>query len=95
MRLPALIGLSRAMDMMLTGRPVKAKEAYEMGLANRVVPKGSGKYNMVFMNNYLKILSCLWYCNVFETTTLRMNFYVCFFLIRCYKYNVTICNGIA
>lgn len=39
-RLQALIGLSRAMDMILTGRPVHAQEALEMGLANRVVPKG-------------------------------------------------------
>src|SRR5207302_9047160 len=37
-RLPRLIGLSRAMDMILTGRPVGAAEALEMGLANRVVP---------------------------------------------------------
>jgi len=40
-RLPHLIGLSRAMDMILTGRPVNAKEALEFGLANRVVPKGT------------------------------------------------------
>ncbi len=39
-RLPRLIGLSRAMDMILTGRPVGAVEAVEMGLANRVVPAG-------------------------------------------------------
>ena len=36
-RLPRLIGLSRAMDMILTGRPVTAEEAYSWGLANRVV----------------------------------------------------------
>ena len=30
-RLPALIGLSRAMDMILTGRPVGAKEAFNIG----------------------------------------------------------------
>ena len=30
-RLPALIGLSRALDMILTGRPVHAKEAQEIG----------------------------------------------------------------
>jgi enoyl-CoA hydratase len=39
-RLPRLIGMSRALDMILTGRGVGAREAYEMGLANRVVPNG-------------------------------------------------------
>jgi enoyl-CoA hydratase/carnithine racemase len=39
-RLQAIIGLGRALDMILTGRPVGAKEALSMGLANRVVPKG-------------------------------------------------------
>ena len=40
-RLPRLIGLSRALDMILTGRPVAAAEALAMGLANRVVPDGT------------------------------------------------------
>jgi enoyl-CoA hydratase/carnithine racemase len=39
-RLQKVLGLGRAMDMILTGRPVDAKEAYAMGLANRVVRKG-------------------------------------------------------
>jgi len=39
-RLQAIVGLGRAMDMILTGRGVSAQEALTMGLANRVVPKG-------------------------------------------------------
>jgi enoyl-CoA hydratase len=42
-RLPRLIGLSRALDMILTGRAVDAKEALAMGLANRVVPAGQAR----------------------------------------------------
>lgn len=39
-RLPRLIGHSRALDMILTGREVGAREAFEWGLANRLVPAG-------------------------------------------------------
>ncbi|MEU4505102.1 crotonase/enoyl-CoA hydratase family protein [Streptomyces sp. NPDC024089] len=42
-RLPRLIGESRAMDMILTGRPVPAAEAYAVGLANRIVPPGEAR----------------------------------------------------
>jgi len=39
-RLPRLIGHSRALDMILTGREVGAREALDWGLANRLVPEG-------------------------------------------------------
>jgi enoyl-CoA hydratase len=42
-RLPRLIGLSQALDMILTGRAVDAHEAQRMGLANRVVPTGTAR----------------------------------------------------
>ena len=40
-RLPRLVGHGRAMDLLLTGRPVRATEALAMGLVNRVVPDGA------------------------------------------------------
>jgi enoyl-CoA hydratase len=42
-RLPRLIGESRAADMILTGRAVSAREAFDFGLANRIVAKGAAR----------------------------------------------------
>jgi enoyl-CoA hydratase len=42
-RLPRIVGLGRALDLILTGRPVAADEALAMGLANRVVEPGTSR----------------------------------------------------
>ncbi len=42
-RLPRVVGQGRALDMILTGRPVDAQEALAFGLANRVVPAGTAR----------------------------------------------------
>ncbi|HEX8958155.1 MAG TPA: crotonase/enoyl-CoA hydratase family protein [Burkholderiaceae bacterium] len=42
-RLPRLVGMGRALDMILTGRAVDAAEALQMGLVNRIVPPGEAR----------------------------------------------------
>ncbi len=42
-RLPRIVGLGRALDLILTGRPVAADEALRIGLADRVVPRGQAR----------------------------------------------------
>jgi len=42
-RLPQVVGLGRALDLILTGRPVSAAEAYQMGLVNRLVKNGDAR----------------------------------------------------
>lgn len=54
MRLQAVVGLGRAMDMILTGRAVSASEAFSMGLANRVVPKGKALEEAITLAKQLR-----------------------------------------
>jgi enoyl-CoA hydratase len=42
-RLPQVVGLGRALDLILTGRPVPAPEALQMGLVSRLVPAGTAR----------------------------------------------------
>ncbi len=52
-RLPRIIGLGRALEMILTGRPFPAKEALAMGLVNEVVPPGQSLKRAVELANIL------------------------------------------
>ncbi|PHH60447.1 hypothetical protein CDD81_1659 [Ophiocordyceps australis] len=54
-RLPAVVGLGRALDMILTGRPVPAAEALQFGLVNRVVPRGQALNEAVKMARQLLV----------------------------------------
>jgi len=52
-RLPRLIGMGHAMDLILTGRKVEPAEALAMGLCNRVVPQGQGLQSAIALAEQL------------------------------------------
>jgi len=60
-RLPRLIGESRALDLILTGRAVRADEALAIGLANRIVPRGQSRQAAETLARELAVLpqACL------------------------------------
>jgi enoyl-CoA hydratase len=72
-RLPRLIGLSRAMDLVLTGRPVNAKEAFEIGLANRIVSKGKARETAEQLAK--EIISFPYECMLADRKSLYENLY--------------------
>jgi len=52
-RLPQIVGLSRALDLILTGRSINAREAYECGLANKITACGTAIGNAINLANSL------------------------------------------
>jgi enoyl-CoA hydratase len=52
-RLPRLVGMGHAMDLILTGRKVESTEALQMGLCNRVVPRGQAREGAIALARQL------------------------------------------
>ena len=52
-RLPRIIGLGRAMELIITGRVINAEEAYRIGLANEIVPKGKSLERAVELAKFI------------------------------------------
>ena len=52
-RLPRIIGMGRAMELIITGRVIDAEEAYRIGLANEVVPRGQSLAKAIEMAEFI------------------------------------------
>ena len=52
-RLPRIVGMGRAMELIITGKVIDAEEAYRIGLANEVVPKGTSLDRAVELANFI------------------------------------------
>src|SRR5687767_14060160 len=65
-RLPRIVGLGRALDLVLTGRAVGADEAFAMGLVNRVVDDGNALAAAVDLAQ--QIAAFPWRCVVSDRT---------------------------
>ena len=63
-RLPQIVGLGRALELILTGREFEASEAYDIGFANRVVPDGEALDAAVALAEQLAALP--WNCLVHD-----------------------------
>ncbi len=55
-RLPRIVGMGRAMELMLTGKVISADEAYRIGLVNEIVPKGQGLARAVELAEFIATL---------------------------------------
>lgn len=55
-RLPRIVGMGRAMELIITGKVIDAEEAYRIGLANEVVPKGTSLERAVELAQFISTL---------------------------------------
>lgn len=55
-RLPRIVGMGRALELIITGKVIDADEAYRIGLANEVVPKGTALTRAIELANFIAAL---------------------------------------